>query len=209
MAQLALAARIRKDRGKEAARKLRKEGQIPAVCYGPKSAPVALAVDYLDLERTIKQASSENIILDLMVESEKGTQPRRAMLKDLQIEPIKGSYLHADFYEIAMDEEITVDIPIHLTGESIGVEKGGILSQIRRQLSVTCLPGKLVDSLEVDVSGLDIGDSLHIEDLTLPEGMESNEEGHLTVATISAPSEVAEEEEEEVEEEVEEEDSEI
>ena len=119
------------------------------------------------------------------------------MLKDVLIDPVKDIYLHADFYEISMDKEITVDIPIRLVNSPVGVTEGGILQHIKRELKISCLPGKMIDALELDVSELDIGDSLHVEDIALPEGIVSLEEGDLTVATVAAPT-VAEEVEEEV-----------
>ncbi len=103
-----------------------------------------------------------------------------------------------------MDKEITVDISIHLVNTPEGVDEGGILQHVRRELTVTCLPDKLVEHLEVDVSGLNIGDSIHIEDIALPEGIKTSHEGHLTVATVVAPSVIAEPVEEVEEEELEE-----
>jgi len=197
MNQPVLTARIRKSKGKGAAKKLRKMAQIPAVFYGPKTEPVMLAVDYPELERLLKQGSSDNVILDLQVQSDQGTETRKAMLKDLLIDPIKDIYLHADFYEISMDKEITVDVPIRLVNSPVGVTDGGILQHIKRELKISCLPGKMINVLEMDVSGLDIGDSLHVEDIDLPEGILSLEEGDLTIATVSAPT-VAEKAEEEV-----------
>ena len=197
MNQPVLTARIRKSKGKGAAKKLRKMAQIPAVFYGPKTEPVMLAVDYPELERLLKQGSSDNVILDLQVQSDQGTETRKAMLKDLLIDPIKDIYLHADFYEISMDKEITVDVPIRLVNSPVGVTEGGILQHIKRELKISCLPGKMIDVLEMDVSGLDIGDSLHVEDIKLPEGILSLDDGDLTIATVAAPT-VAEEAEKEV-----------
>ncbi len=103
-----------------------------------------------------------------------------------------------------MDKEITVGVPIRLLNTPIGVTEGGILQHIRRELTISCLPDKLIDSLNIDVSGLDIGGSIHVEDIELPDGITSTEEGHLTVAVIAAPSVIPEEEvEEEVVEELE------
>ncbi|MBU4426132.1 MAG: 50S ribosomal protein L25 [Desulfobacterales bacterium] len=197
MNQPVLTARIRKSKGKGAAKKLRKMAQIPAVFYGPKTEPVMLAVDYPELERLLKQGSSDNVILDLQVQSDQGTETRKAMLKDLLIDPIKDIYLHADFYEISMDKEITVDVPIRLVNSPVGVTEGGILQHIKRELKISCLPGKMINALELDVSGLDIGDSLHVEDIKLPEGILSLDDGDLTIATVAAPT-VAEEAEKEV-----------
>jgi large subunit ribosomal protein L25 len=156
-----------------------------------------LALDYPELERLLRQAGGENIILDLQVKSDKGTESKKAMLKDLQVDPVKDTYIHADFFEISMDKEITVAVPIQLINTPIGTTNGGILQHIRRELTITCLPDKLVDAFEIDVSGLDIGDSVHIQDIELPGGITSLEEGHLTVAVVAAPTVEVEEKEEE------------
>lgn len=196
MARPVLDARPRQTKGKEAAKKLRKNKELPAIFYGPNTEPVKLAVDYLELERIIKQFSGENIILDLKVQSDTGSESKSAILKDLQIDPIKDSYLHADFYEISMDREITVNIPIHLVNAPVGVSNGGILQHIKRELAITCLPDKLVDTLEVDVSALDIGDAVHVSDVGLPEGITCLDDGHHSVAVVAAPTVAAEEAEE-------------
>ncbi len=202
MEQPLLVARVRKTKGKGAAKKLRNMAQIPAVFYGPKTESVMLAVDYPELERLLKQGSSDNVILDLQVQSDQGSETYKAIIKDLLIDPVKDIYLHADFYEISMDKEITVDVPIRLINSPVGVTDGGILQHIRRKLTISCLPDKMIDALELDVSSLAIGDSLHVEDIDLPEGIVSLEEGHLTVATVAAPTIVEEEEEEVIEEEL-------
>lgn len=200
MARPVLNARTRQRTGKGAARKLRKNSQVPAIFYGPNKGPIMLAMDYRELDSIMKQFAGENIILDLTVDLDGGTQTWSAILKELQMDPVKDTYLHADFYEISMDKEITVDIAIHLVNTPEGVEDGGILQHIRRELTVSCLPDKLVDFLEVDVSALKIGDSVHIRDIKLPEGMTLLDEDHHTVAVVAAPTVIEEEvKEEEVE----------
>ncbi|MBW2617231.1 MAG: 50S ribosomal protein L25, partial [Deltaproteobacteria bacterium] len=198
MTRPVLAAYLRKSTGKEAARKLRRNNQVPAIFYGPGTENVMLALDYLELERLLRQAGGENIIVDLQVKSDSGTESKKAMLKDLQIDPVQDTYIHADFYEISMDKEITVAVPIQLINTPVGVTNGGVLQHIRRELTITCLPDKLINVFDMDVSGLDIGDSIHIRDIELPEGITTAEEGHLTVAVMAAPTveEEAEEEEE-------------
>jgi large subunit ribosomal protein L25 len=126
---------------------------------------------------------------------------KNVMLKELQIDPIAETYLHADFYEISMDKEITVNIAVQLRNTPIGVTQGGILQHVRRELSISCLPDKLVDTLELDVAGLDIGDSLHVRDIEVPAGIKLLDEEHLTVAVVAAPSVMPEAEEVEGEEE--------
>ncbi len=206
MRQLALAAHVRENKGKGAVRKLRENNQLPAIFYGPATEPIMLTVDYPELTRITSQGKGENVILDLQIKSDHGEETRKAMLKELMVDPVNGACLHADFYEISMDKEIFVDIPVTLVNTPIGVTEGdGFLQTIRRELSVSCLPDKLIDSLEIDVSKLEIGDSIHIRDIEFPAGIACSEEGHLTVAVVSAPGGGIEEEEEELEEGIEEE----
>lgn len=187
MQQLTIAAHERDAKGKGAARRLRRENQLPAIFYGPRTQPIKLAVSYPEFERITKVPGFENAILDLHIISSRGEETRKAMVKDLMIDPVKGTCLHADLYEIYMDKEITVQVPIHLIHTPVGVANGGVLQVVRRELSVSCLPDKLIDSLEIDVSGLDIGDSIHIRDISLPEGIACAEDGDLTVAVVSPP----------------------
>jgi len=187
MHQLTLAAQERDQKGKGAARKFRKNNQLPAIFYGPNTDPMMLAVNYHEFEQITKLSGFENTILDLKITSRHGEETRKAMVKDLMMDPVKNNYLHADFYEISMDKEITVDIPIRLVNTPIGVTDGGFLQIMRRELTVSCLPDRLIDSLEIDVAGLEMGDSVHIRDIALPEGITSVEEGDLTVAVVSAP----------------------
>lgn len=188
MNQSALTARVRTTRGKGAARKLRRNNQVPAIFYGPKTEPIMLAVDYPELRRILKQGSGENTLIDLQIQSDHGTETRKAMLKEVLADTIKDTYLHADFYEISMDKEITVDVPIRLINTPAGVSQGGVLQHIKREITISCLPDRLMDSIEVDVGGLDIGDSLHIRDIHLPEGVKPVDEPHLTIAVVAAPS---------------------
>jgi large subunit ribosomal protein L25 len=200
--QAILKAYPRQATGKGTARKLRREEKIPAIFYGPGSDSVMLTVNTPELETIIKGTAGENVILDLQMEMEGGTTSKKAILKDLQIDPVKDVYLHADFYEISMDKEITVDIPIQLINTPVGVSMGGgILQHIRRELTISCLPGDIIDALELDVSHLEIGDALHISDITMPAGIVPLEEAHLTVAVVAAPTVVEEAVEEEVSEE--------
>jgi len=197
MRQLPLAAHIRETTGKGPARKLRENNQLPAIFYGPGTESIMLTVDYPELTRITKQGKGENIILDLQIKSDHGEETRKAMLKDLMVDPVNGAYLHADFYEISMDKEITVDIPVTLVNTPIGVtDEGGFLQHIRRDITVSCLPDSLIDSLDIDVSKMNIGDTVHIRDIEFPEGITCSEEGHLTVVVVSAPGGGTEEGEE-------------
>ena len=201
MPQLSLAARLRTDTGKGAARRLRRDNQVPAIFYGPSSQPVMLAVKYLDLQTLLKSTGSENVIFQLQIESGQGTESKTVMLKELQADPIKPVYYHADFYEISMDKELTLNVPVHLVNTPAGASKGGILQHVKRDLLVSCLPGNLVEFLEVDVSALDIGDAVHVRDIALPQGMKAADDGDTTIAVVTPPHVVAEKVEEVAEEE--------
>jgi len=209
MATIKLDSKKRTMTGKGSARKLRSAGRLPIILYGPEISPIMLSLDYKQLQKHLRGKSAENIIFDLQLDSNGTNQSKRVMIKEIQKDPVTREYLHADFYEISMEKELEVDIPLYLVNTPIGVsEGGGILEHIRRELKISCMPKNLVDKIEIDVSGLDIGQSLHIEDVDFPSGLKSIEDGDLTIATVVAPSieeEVVEEElEEEGEEKVEE-----
>ncbi|RLB08102.1 MAG: 50S ribosomal protein L25 [Deltaproteobacteria bacterium] len=191
---------IRKEKGKGASRRLRKEKKVPAILYGPNTQPLMLTVRRGDVERIMKSAERESVLLfDMILHLNGKDENKKVMFKEIQIDPIKDIPLHVDFYEIAMDKEITVDLPIKLVNTPIGVSKGGILEHITREITISCLPDKLIDVLEVDVSGLDIGDSIHVKDIKFPEGIRTEEEPDTTIAVVVAPT--GEGGEEEVEEE--------
>jgi large subunit ribosomal protein L25 len=207
MAHVALTAQSRKGTGKGAARTLRRQALIPAVFYGPEVDPVNLSLKYRDLEKLIKTGAGENVIIDLAIETGESTLSHRAMLKEIQMDPVKQTILHVDLYEISMDKKIEVEVPITLTGTAKGVsDEGGILQQVSRTLEISCLPDNIPDSFELDVTDLNIGDSLHVSDLNIPQGIEVVVEGELTIATVVPPTKVEEiepevpEEEEEREE---------
>ncbi len=200
MAEVNFSARVRDTKGKGAARKLRRDKQVPAVFYGPHAPATMLSVNYSDLQALIKSTTSENIILQLRIESDKGAETHSVILKELQADPIKPVYYHADFYEIAMDKELTLNIALHLVGTPPGVAEGGILQHVKRDIQVSCLPGDMVESIQVDVSALNIGDAVHVKDIVLPKGITLLEDAEETVAVDAAPHVVAEKVEEEVEE---------
>ncbi|MBW2310683.1 MAG: 50S ribosomal protein L25 [Deltaproteobacteria bacterium] len=186
--------------GKGASRKLRRTGRLPAVFYGPEAESIMISIDYLELVKSLKGRPPENVIFDLKIDSNGGSQSKKVMIKELQRDPVTRDYLHIDFCEISMAREIETNIPIQLVNTPIGVTKGGLVEHIRRELSVVCLPKDLVDEIEIDVSGLDIGETLHIADIALPSGLRATEDGDLIVATVVAPTITAEEEEAEEEE---------
>jgi len=200
MATMQLNTTIRTKTGKGPARRLRSEGKLPAIFYGPKANPIILSIDYVQLKKMIKGKSAENIIFDLRIDSGEKGQSKKVMIKEIQRDPVTRDYLHVDLYEIAMEKEIEINIPVYLINTPIGVSKGGILEHPRRELRVLCMPKDLVEKIDIDVSGLDIGQSLHIGDINFPPGLKSTEDASLTIITVVAPITAAEEEEVEEEE---------
>ena len=186
--------------GKGSARTLRREGLVPAVLYGPKRDTLPLAVSPLDLDRIYKTSGTEQIILNLIIENG-GSRNVTAMVKEIQSAPVTRQYLHVDFYEISLDEEIVVSIAVEVTGKSKGVERGGFLQMVRHELEVACLPTDMPDHIQVDVTELDIGDAIHVGDLAVMDKVKVLADPGLTVLTVVAPT-IEEEElpEEEIEE---------
>ncbi len=196
MEQIDLKAQIRKTVGNGPARSLRRKGKMPAVLYGPKIEPVLLSIDVKDIEHILKEASVGSVLLNLQIQNGK-SYTRSAMIKELQTHPVTGKFLHVDFYEIDMQKKITVKVPVVARGQSIGVELGGLLQYVRRELEVLCLPTAIPEAIEVDISDLDIGDSIHLEDISLPGDIEILADTNFTLVTVLAPKveEVVEEEE--------------
>jgi large subunit ribosomal protein L25 len=201
LGKIELQATVRKSVGNGPARVLRRAGQIPAVLYGRKIEPVLLSVNAKDLEQILKKGSFGQFILTLVIQNgKKMTKP--AIIKELQTHPVSGSLIHIDFYEVDMKRQIKVMVPVVTTGKSVGIEEGGLLNIVRRELEVFCLPGDIPEAIEIDISELGIGDSIHLEDLPLGENVEVVTDVNFTVVTVLSPKveeEVVEEEEEELE----------
>lgn len=203
MKKIQLKANIRKTTGNGPARSLRREGHLPAVFYGPGAEPVLLSIDTADFDQIIKSGNPYQVLIDLTIDNGKSTT-KPAMIKELQTHPISREFLHVDFYEIDMKRKINVNVPVVTTGKAAGVELGGILQIIRRELEVSCLPGAIPESIEIDITELNIGDSVHVQEVPLEGDVEIPADVNFTVLTVVSPK-VEEEpvEEEELEEGVE------
>ena len=199
MELIELKANIRTKTGNGPARVLRREGKIPAILYGPDTAPVMLSIGLKDFEQALKQGSARQPVFNLVVQNG-DTTTRTVMIKELQTHPVSRAVLHVDFYEIAMDRKVRVSVPVVTTGKSIGVEMGGMLQVIRRELEVLCLPLEIPDAIELDITDLDIGDSIHVKEIPLTGGVEIPADVNFTVLTILSPKKEAVVEEEELEE---------
>jgi large subunit ribosomal protein L25 len=181
-----LRAEVRGGSGKGAARKLRGKGLIPAIFYSPRSKSIPLVIDAKEFTKTLQTEAGENVLIDLEIVKGARSDQKVVMVKDIQIDPLQRITLHADFYEVTMDETITVEVPIHLVGKPEGTKMGGILEQVRRVIQVQCLPGNIPKSIDIDVSSLKIGDSIHIQDVKV-ENAKILSDTNYTVATVVPP----------------------
>jgi len=196
---ITLPAHSRTATGKGAARRLRSQGLIPAVFYGRKRETRALSVNSKALAAIMSSETGSHTLIRLVIGDEGPTEERTVILKDYQIHPVKRNLLHADFYEVALDRPIETEVAIVLVGKPIGIEKGGLLQQVRREIPVSALPQNVPNQIEVDISHLDIGHSLHVDEIRLPAGVEVVSDVNFTIATVVTPKGVKIAEEEELE----------
>jgi large subunit ribosomal protein L25 len=179
-------AEIREGKGKGMARKLRERGLIPAVFYGPHSKTIPLIVDPKELSLTLQTEAGGNVLIDLDIRKGDQSERKVVMVKELQFDHLQNRALHTDFYEVAMDVMVTVEVPIHLLGKPEGTKMGGILEQVRRVIEVQCLPGNIPKSIDIDVSALKIGDSIHINEIRV-EKAKILSDTNFTIATVVPP----------------------
>ncbi len=194
METIELKAQIRTTRGNSPARAMRREGNVPAVLYGPKTDPKSLSLSAYELENIVKQGGLGRAILNLVVEGEQKAKP--VMIKELQSHPVSNRFLHVDLYEVSMDREIRVNVPVVTKGTSKGVELGGLLQIIRHELEVLCLPNAIPESITIDITELDVGDSVHVEDIDTDDNIQISHDVNFTILTISSPKKEAAAEEE-------------
>jgi large subunit ribosomal protein L25 len=184
MATATLTATRRDDTGKGVARKLRADGQIPAVIYGHNREPQSLAISSRDLERLLDHISAASTVIDLDL----GGTTSRTLIREIQRHPFKRQILHVDFQELVAGETVTVEVPLVIVGIAEGVRVGGgILDQVLREVEIECDPGSIPNHIDVDVTNLTIGHSIHVGDLTLPAGVTMLTDEEQTIAVCSAP----------------------
>lgn len=185
MELIELKASVRTGRKKGPSRRLRAAGRIPAVLYGPGAETISLSIDTAELDKAIKNRTGSQAFFSMQIEG--GQVPTKtAMIKQIQAHPVTRRMIHADFYEIAMDRKIRAMAPVTVTGKSIGVENGGMLQIIRRELEVLCFPNQMPEEIEIDITDLDMGDSVHIQDIATEEGIEFPHDVNFTVLTVLA-----------------------
>ena len=189
MATAQLSASIRSESGKGAARTLRSQGKVPAVIYGHNREPQALAIDTRDLEKLLEHISAENTVIDLSLDG----QSSRTLIREIQRHPFRRQILHVDFQELVAGEKVIVRVPIVLVGTPEGVRLGGgVMDQTLRDLEVRVDPANIPNHIEVDVTSLGIGSSIHVDELTLPEGVEITGDVDAPVCVVAAPRAVIE-----------------
>ena len=191
---MAVVAQMREEKGTNASRRLRASGVLPAVLTDAEGASLPLSLDLHMFEQILVHHTGENLLLDLKVAD---GPVRKALLTEVQHNLVNGSVIHADFREVSMTETITVSIGIELIGECVGVAAGGVLEHLVREVEVECLPNDIVEVLEVDVTNMEIGDTLSVSDIKVGSALAIQTPLELTIAAVAAPRLEEEEEEEE------------
>lgn len=186
MSELTIEVTARAEKGKNANRRLRAAGLVPAVVYGDHRDPVKIQVQRRSIETLLRTGGGENSVFLLKLSG--SDESRHAMIRELQSDPMRGDMIHIDFLRINMKEKVQVGIPIEIHGEAVGVHRdGGILDFVSREVEVECLPGDIPEHIAVDVSGLEIGDHIEAGQLEIPEGVELLEEAGRVIISIHPP----------------------
>ncbi len=199
---LVLEVQTRIERNKSHKRELKENGMIPAVVYGKSVGSIPIAVDVKKLKKIVEEAGS-NALISMEIKDNGETQKHKVLLKAVQHDPVRHELLHADFHQILLSDRVRTTVPINLVGDAPGVAAGGVLTPLLRRVEVECLPVNIPDSITVNISGLDIGDTVTVADLVLPPDAKITEDYNSPVVTVSAaekPVEEAEAEEPAVEE---------
>src|SRR5450432_2552324 len=187
MKSVALKAYPRSQVQRAEVKKLRAAGRVPATIYGRQAAPQNLEVNSKEFADLLNHAVSENVLVDLSVDNDARSK-RLALVQEIQHHPLDGKVLHVDFHEVAVDEKVTVQVPVETTGEAAGVKTGGgVLEHILFKLKVRCLPKDLPEQIVLDVTALEIGKSIHLGDVKAPEGVEILGDKYITVVAVAAP----------------------
>ena len=186
METLEIQANARSAGGKNHARRLRRSGKIPAVLYGPKTQAVALELDKKDFSTRVALLEGSHLVR--LKSSVPALAEKVALVKEMQFHPISGDVTHADLYEVDLAAKIQVQVPLRFVGKAAGVTRGGILQPIVREVEVECLPMDIPGFFNVDVSALDIGDSIHVEEIQMPADVTLVFESNFAVVTVVTPT---------------------
>ena len=186
--KIQLKAKARTEIGRGAVKRLRAQGAVPAVIYGARTKPINVAVDVEELEKVLHSGTSENVLVDLVVDEGGATNNRLALIQEVQHHPYEDVILHIDFHEVVATEKLRANVPVRPIGEPEGVKTGGgILEYVMRELRVECLPQDLPAMIEVNVEKLEISQSIHVGDITPPKGVTFLDDRGQTVFLVAAP----------------------
>lgn len=183
MVDINLEAENRHERGKHARNVLARKGRIPAVVYGKETGNMSIAVDSKEIQKIVRNFGTGKII-DLKLK-DADSSGMKVLLKDIQYDPVRRELAHVDFQSIKMNEKIKTSIPIKFVGQPVGVQQGGTLQKQLRSLEIECLPTAIPDQIIVDVSSLNIGESIYVDDLTLPEGVKAVNDPAAVIAAVA------------------------
>ncbi|RMH62891.1 MAG: 50S ribosomal protein L25/general stress protein Ctc [Zetaproteobacteria bacterium] len=186
--QAVLEAELREKTGKAEARRLRRSGKVPAIIYGGGKPDLPIALNFFEITKRLDDEAFHTSMIEIKVKGVRGKQT--ALLKSAQYDPLKDTVTHLDFQRVAAGETVTVEVPVHAVNyeKCPGVVAGGTLEVIRHTLEVESRADSIPEAIEVDCSALDLGDSIHIDDITLPEGCVVHHDVNFTVITIATPS---------------------
>ena len=200
MAEISIIAAQRRERaGKGPARAARRAGRVPGVIYGSKKDPSMVTLDPRELDRELQTGAFLATIYDVQIDRDK----ERVLPRDVQFDPVTDRPIHVDFLRVSATSSVTVQVPVNFLNEeeSPGLRRGGLLNVVRHEIEMSCLADAIPSSIDIDLAGLDIGDSVHISMISLPDGVAPTiTDRDFTIATIAAPTVVQEEEEAEAEE---------
>jgi large subunit ribosomal protein L25 len=186
MEKIELTAQIREKAGKGVARSLRRNQMVPAVLYSHGKS-MSIAMGNKEVTKVLNTEGGEHALITLKLDGAKDKSERMALIKDYQVDPIKGALIHVDLMEVAMNEKVKIPVAVHIVGSAVGVKEGGIFQYGLRSLDVECLPNQIPDSIEVDISALKVNESIHVRDIKVAAGIRILTDGDATVATIQPP----------------------
>ncbi len=192
MSENVLAVELRDGTGKSVTRKIRRAGRVPAVIYGHGKATLSLSFDPKSLESILK-ASDAGVNTLIGLEGDSAISGKTVLVKELQRDPVDGFLMHADLFEVDPEERIAVSVPVHVVGTAEGITMGGILDHALREVELECLPSAIPDAIELDVTALSLGESIHVRDLVVAEGISVRTHEELPVVSVILPTVVEEE----------------
>ncbi len=196
MKNVTLAAERREGTGKGVARKLRQAGKIPAVLYGREMDAIHISIDAHKAELLFRSIPVDNTVVELTIEGDK--TPHQTLIREIQSHPYRGYLVHVDFLRIQAGVMVDMNVPLHLVGDPIGVrEHGGVLEQTIHDIPISCIPSAIPESIDIDVSALDLNDTLHVSDLVVAEGIEIQLPPERTICSVAVPRALIEADEDE------------